>query len=86
MPLFLLQKRAIRIIHKVQFREHTNSLFIKSGLLKLTEIIELQTLQIMFKAKNRVLPENLQKLFVFTSEDENHRRRFAFKYQVARIK
>ena len=38
----------------------------------------------MFKAKNRVLPGNLQKLFVFTSEDENHRRRFDFKHQVAR--
>ena len=34
MPLFLLQKRAIRIIHKVKFGEHTNSLFIKSGLLR----------------------------------------------------
>ncbi len=84
MPLFLLQKRAIRIIHEVKFGEHTNSLFIKSGLLKLTEIRELQMLLIMFKAKNRVLPENLLKLFVFTSEDGNHRRRFDFKHQVAR--
>lgn len=40
--------------YKVQFREHTNRLFIKSGLLKLTELIELQTLQIMFKAKKGV--------------------------------
>lgn len=32
----------------------------------------------MFKASNRVLPENLQKLFVFTSENENHIR-FNFK-------
>lgn len=83
-PLFLLQKRAVRIIHKVEFREYTNGLFVKARLLKLKEIIEQQTLLIVFKAKKRVLPENVQKLFVFTSEDENHRRRLDFKHQVAR--
>lgn len=38
----------------------------------------------MFKTKNRLLPENLQKLFVFNSEDESHREKFDLKHQVAR--
>lgn len=83
-PLFLLQKRAVRIIHKAGYREHTSSLFIKSGLLKLKDLIELQTLTVMFRAKSKALPENLQKLFVFSSEDEIHRRKFNFKHQFAR--
>uniref|UniRef100_A0A3B3IP09 Reverse transcriptase domain-containing protein n=1 Tax=Oryzias latipes TaxID=8090 RepID=A0A3B3IP09_ORYLA len=84
MPLILLQKRAIRIIHKANFRDHTNDLFIKSGLLKLKNLIELQTLLVMFKARNRDLPEDLQKLFIFTTGDENHRRKYDFKQQIAR--
>ena len=35
----------------------------------------------MFQARNRALPENLQKLFMFTPEDQNHRRKFDFKHQ-----
>ena len=31
-PLVTLQKRAVRIIHKVEAREHTNGLFISLGL------------------------------------------------------
>lgn len=31
MPLVLLQKRAIRMINKAGFRDHTNPLFIRSG-------------------------------------------------------
>ena len=45
--LTVLQKRAIRIIHKVKYREHTNMLFFNSKLLKLTDIIEYKTAIIM---------------------------------------
>ena len=50
--LFLLQKRAIRIIHKVGYREHTNTLFCRSKIMKHKELIDFQTAQILFKAKN----------------------------------
>lgn len=85
-PLFILQKRSVRIIHKVDAREHTNELFIKWGLLKLKNIVDLQTLLVMFKAKNRALPENLQKYFAFRSENqEEHGRKFDFKHPYAWI-
>lgn len=71
-PLFILQRRAVRIIHKVDFREHTKRLFIKSGLLKPKYLVELlQTLLIMYRAKSRV---NISK--VFSSGDGDHRRKF----------
>lgn len=56
-PLFRLQKRAIRIIHNVNYIEHTNPLFIKARKIKLNEIIEFMTAQFMYKARNNLLPE-----------------------------
>lgn len=81
MPLILLQKRVIRIINKAGYRDHTNPLFIRSRLLKLKDIIDLQTLLIMLKARHKILPQDLQDLFVFTCPLENdyHRRRYNFK-------
>ena len=47
----------------INYLEHTNPLFIQSILLKFTDIVSYQTSIIMYKAKNRQLPENLQHLF-----------------------
>lgn len=62
-PIFQLQKRAIRIVKKTNYREPTNSLFIELKALKLKELVELKTLQIMYKAKKQQLPESIQGLF-----------------------
>ena len=83
-PLSILQKRAVRIIYKADSREHTNRLLLKSGLLKLKEIAELQTLLVMHKVKSRMLPVYVQQLFVFGSDKEDHRRTFNFKHPYAR--
>ena len=83
-PLYMLQKRAIRIIHKAHYREHTNRLFIKSRVLKLEEIVKLQTLLFMFRAKIKTLPVNLQGLFEASSESGESRRKYDFKHQFAR--
>ena len=61
--LFILQKRAIRIIKNVGYRDHTNPLFLELKLLKLSDLVEFQIAQIMFKAKNVQLPGNIQILF-----------------------
>ena len=61
--LIVLQKRAIRTIHKVGYREHTNPLFLHSKLLKFPDIVSLQTALILHKAHNHQLPKNIQRLF-----------------------
>lgn len=48
-PLFLIIEKGTKNI-TVNFREHSNGLFVKSGLLKLRELTELSTLMIVFKA------------------------------------
>lgn len=52
-PIFILQKRAIRIIHKVDFLEHTNPLFYTSKIIKFHDIVEFQTAKFMDKIRNK---------------------------------
>lgn len=62
-PLSMLQKTAIKIIHDTGYREHTNLLFLKPKSLKLTVLVHFQTVQIMYRATNNLLPEKIQKPF-----------------------
>ena len=62
-PITILQKRAIRVIHKVGYLDNTHPLFLQSKIMKFTDIVKLQTAQVLYKAKNKKLPCNIQKLF-----------------------
>ncbi len=72
--IYMLQKRAIRVIHKIVHRDHTNSLFLISKKLKFIDLVHFQTAQIMYKAKNHLLPGNIQKNFLNGEERYNLRR------------
>ena len=69
MPLFLKQKKVIRIICKAKYHDHTNVLFEKLQVPKLFDIVELKTAILMFKAFHNLLPLNLQKLFIVSSNN-----------------
>jgi len=58
-----LQKRAIRLINKVGYREPNNKLFIQSNTLKFTDIVYIKILEIMYRALNKSLPSSIQKLY-----------------------
>ena len=62
-PIIKLQKRAIRIINKVSYRDTTNKLFIESCSLKFIDIVYLKTLEILFRVKNKSLPNCIQHFF-----------------------
>lgn len=79
-PLEKLQKRIIRIIHKVGFRDHTKPLFYKSKLFKFTDTVEYLTLQLMYRARNRQLPHNIQKHFLIREGGYNLRGTHKFKH------
>ncbi len=53
-----MQKRAIRIIHKVPFRSHTEPLFKSSNILKVSDIYQLQTALLMYDFNNKLLPSS----------------------------
>ena len=58
--LILLQKRAIRIISKADYRDHTSNLFYNLNLLKQPEIYELRLATIMYKINNGTWSSNLK--------------------------
>ena len=41
--IFMLQKKAIRLISKIGYREHTNNYFKAMNILKLEELFQIQT-------------------------------------------
>ncbi len=73
--LIILQKRTIRIIHSVRYRDHTNTLFLESKLLKFIDLMEPQTTQILYKTKNISLSPNVQEVFCNRDGDYNLRRK-----------
>uniref|UniRef100_A0A672HNL4 Reverse transcriptase domain-containing protein n=1 Tax=Salarias fasciatus TaxID=181472 RepID=A0A672HNL4_SALFA len=77
--LCLMQKRAIRIVSNVGYRDHTNELFLNLQALKLTDIVEFKTAQIMYKASNNLLPGNIQKMFRDREGGYDLRGKFKFK-------
>ena len=62
--LVILQKRAIRLVDKANYRKHSEPLFAKYKCLKLCDIVNLITLIIIFQAEYNMLPVNLQKIYV----------------------
>ena len=62
-PLFILQKKALKIINNTRYRDPSNPLFIKNKSLKFYDIVDYKILQILYKANSNNLPENIQERF-----------------------
>ena len=62
-PITILQKRAIRLLNCADYYAHTNPLFTKNQILKFTDLVDLNTSLVVFKARNHLLPANIQCLF-----------------------
>ena len=54
--LSILQKKAIRCIHKSYYNAHTKPLFIRSKILKLDDIYKFELSKFMFDCINGLLP------------------------------
>ncbi len=54
--IIYLQKKALRIVNDVHYLEHTNSLYKKCKILKLQDVIILESLKFMYKYKLGLLP------------------------------
>lgn len=83
-PLFILQKRAIRIVNNTGYLNHTNALFLKMHTLKLRDLIDFKTVLIMYKANKKLLPGNIQTLFTERKGNYSFRRELNMKQQSVR--
>jgi len=73
--LFMLQKKAVRLINKVKYNAHTNALFMENKILKLHDIYKLETAKCMYKFSTNTLPKNLQSNFTLHSSLHNYNTR-----------
>lgn len=56
-------ERAIRTINNAGYRDHAKALFIKSNTPKFMDLVKFKTAQIMFKAKNNLLPVKIHGVY-----------------------
>ena len=73
--IITIQKKAIRIINKTGYREHTSSLFSSNKCLKFHDLVNLKTLILVYQARNRLLPNNVQNLFKESKDFHNYNTR-----------
>ena len=62
--LFVLQKRAIRIINNKKYRTHTEPLFKSENILKITDLYKLHVSLFMFDLQNEALPLSFQTYYI----------------------
>ena len=78
-PLFLLQKRAIRIITFSSFTEHTSPIFKSLNIVKCFDIVKLITSVFMYKFHRKLLPSIFSNFFTPVRNVHNYNTRLASK-------
>ena len=80
--IVVLQKRCIRIIHKVDRRYHTTESFRNMYSLKFLDLVKFKGLQIIFRAYQYSLPSNLQSYFMLNKSVINYNMRSRDKFHI----
>lgn len=70
--LFMLQKKAIRIIYNLNYHDHTSVFFHLSNMLKFHDLVKYKTMIILYKANNHSLNGRVQALFEPTAAIHIH--------------
>ena len=84
--IVVLQKRAIRLVNKVDYKAHTSPIFKKYRVLKFNDLIDFNTCIIMYKASNNMLPVNVQGQFKKNKEVHSYGTRNQEKLHVKPVK
>ena len=69
----MLKKRAIRTINNAKYRSHTDPLFRKSQVLKLSDMYTLQATLFMYDYTNNRLPSSFSHIFPLNREIQESR-------------
>ena len=70
--LFMLQKKAVRIINNAGYLDHTTPLFRNINILKLSDLYYFNLGKFMFKYTRDSLPHNFDSLFILNSSVHSH--------------
>ena len=75
--LYILQKRAIRIMSHAPYLAHTNPLFIELDVLRFYDIHAFQVLIFMYLCNNNLLPDYIKTFFKFNQDVHGYNTRNA---------
>ena len=78
-PLFILQKRAIRLITFASFHEHSSPIFRKLNIIKLNDLLSYHIAVFMYRFNNSLLPSAFDAFFSKVSEIHYYNTRSAAK-------
>ena len=73
--IFLMQKKAVRLVSNAAFTAHTDNLFKELGILKLEDLITLERLLLVHRFRANKLPSAFQKSFLQDVDINNMSRR-----------
>ena len=68
--IYVLQKKAIRLIDKAFFLEHTEKLFKKYNLLTITDLFNLRCLNLIFRIFNGTCPSYVSNIVTFDNSND----------------
>ena len=84
--IFMLQKRAVRIIAKESFDAHTDPIFKNLKILKFNCIYLFQLGKLMFQFKNGLLPRTFDSKFALNSQVHNYDTRNSKLFHIPKIR
>ena len=80
--IYLLQKRAMRIIAKAHYRAHTSNIFFKYNVLTVYQICQLQLDEFMYKYVNNILPQRFKNWYSSNDSIYNYNTRNSHKFHM----
>ena len=85
-PLYIIQKRAIRICNHLEYRSHTKPAFLKLNTLTIADLVKFKSMVLMYKIYNNLMPSNILSYFcmVHMSHDHDTRQAGHFKNMYCR--
>ena len=85
-PLYIIQKRAIRICNHLEYRSHSKPAFFNLKTLTIADLVQFKSMVLMYKIYNNLMPSNILSYFcmVHMSHDHDTRQAGHFKNMYCR--
>ena len=85
-PLYIIQKRAIRICNHLEYRSHSKPAFFNLKTLTIADMVQFKSMVLMYKIYNNLMPSNILSYFcmVHMSHDHDTRQAGHFKNMYCR--
>ena len=71
-PLYIIQKRAIRICNHLEYRSHTKPAFLKLNTLTIADLVKFKSMVLMYKIYNNLMPSNILSYFCMVHMSHDH--------------